>query len=159
MKYVQARNGVFERHVHDVEPTQWDENNYCLARRLDADRAAMLGVHKLKIVTPPYFDPATQKRVEKDAVLVDGVWTQVYAVEQLTEEEAAASSGEWSMRVRAERDRRLAETDWWVSKAAESGDAISAEKQTYRQALRDVTAQEGFPYSVVWPAKPEETQA
>lgn len=151
MKYVQARNGVFERHVHDVEPTQWDENNYCLARRLDADRAAMLGVHKLKIVTPPYFDPATQKRVEKDAILVDGVWTQVYAVEQLTDEEAVASRTEWSIRVRDERDRKLAETDWM----ALSDVTMSAEMTTYRQALRDITAQAGFPHSITWPTKPE----
>lgn len=151
MKYVQARNGVFERHVHDVEPTQWDENNYCLARRLDADRAAMLGVHKLKIVTPPYFDPATQKRVEKDAILVDGVWTQVYAVEQLTDEEAVVSRTEWSIRVREERDRKLAETDWM----ALSDVTMSAEMATYRQALRDITAQAGFPHSVTWPTKPE----
>jgi len=32
---------------------------------------------------------------------------------------------------------------------------MSAEMATYRQALRDITAQEGFPHSVVWPAKPE----
>jgi hypothetical protein len=155
MRYVQARGGVFERHVHDVEPTQWDENNYCLARRLEPERAAMLGVHKLKIVTPPYFDPATQKRVEKDAVLVDGVWTQVYSVESLTEEEAAERRSEWGRRMRADRDRLLADTDWWVSKAAETGEAITADKHVYRQALRDITNQPGFPFSVIWPTKPE----
>ena len=89
MRYVQARNGVFERHINDTQPTRWDENNYCFARKLDPVRAAMLGVYKLKIVTPPYFDPATQKRVEKDAILVDGTWTQVYAVESLSSDEAA----------------------------------------------------------------------
>jgi hypothetical protein len=25
----------------------------------------------------------------------------------------------------------------------------------YRQALRDITSQEGFPYDVTWPTKPE----
>jgi len=155
MRYVQARGGVFERHIYDVEPTQWDENNYCFARKLDPERAAMLGVHKLKIVTPPYFDLATQKRVEKDAVLIDGVWTQVYAVEPLTEEEAAEQRSEWGRRVRADRDRLLSDTDWWVSKAAETNSAITADKHVYRQALRDITSQSGFPYNVDWPTKPE----
>lgn len=155
MRYVQARGGVFERHVYDVEPTQWDENNYCYARRLDPERAAMLGVHKLKIVTPPYFDPATQKRVERDAVLIDGVWTQVYAVEQLTDEEAAEKRAEKAAQVRAERDRYLAATDWWVSKSAEIGEAVPADRHIYRQALRDISKQPGFPWSVTWPEKPE----
>ena len=150
MRYVQARGGVFERHVHDVEPTQWDENNYCYARRLDPERAVMLGVHKLKIVTPPYFDPATQKRVERDAVLIDGVWTQVYAVEQLTDEEAEEKRAEKATQVRAERDRYLAATDWWVLP-----DRVATENQlNYRQALRDITSQDGFPYNVTWPVKP-----
>ena len=154
MRYVQARGGVFERHVHDVEPTEWDENNYCYARRLDPERAAMLGVHKLKIVTPPYFDPATQKRVERDAILVDGVWTQVYAVEELTTEEAEARYNEWATKARSLRDGLLADTDWWVTKAAEVGEPLSEDKHNYRQALRDIPNQEGFPYNIEWPVKP-----
>jgi len=154
MRYVQARGGVFERHVHDVEPTEWDENNYCYARRLDPERAAMLGVHKLKIVTPPYFDPATQKRVERDAILVDGVWTQVYAVEELTTEEAEARYNEWATKARSLRDGLLADTDWWVTKAAEVGEPLSEDKHNYRQALRDIPNQEGFPYNIEWPMKP-----
>jgi len=52
--------------------------------------------------------------------------------------------------VRDERDRKLAETDWM----ALSDVTMSAEMTTYRQALRDITAQEGFPHSVNWPVKP-----
>ena len=150
MRYVQVRNGVFERHVIDTEPTQWDENNYCLARKLSPDRAAMLGVYKLKIVTPPYFDIATQKLVEKDAVLIDGQWTQVYAVEDMTEEEAQARYEEWATKARNLRDVWLAETDW----TALSDRTMSPEMADYRQALRDITDQEGFPYDVTWPEKP-----
>lgn len=150
MRYVQARGGVFERHVHDVEPTQWDEDNYCLARNLSADRAATLGVHKLKIVTPPYFDIATQKRVEKDAVLVNDQWTQVYAVEDMTPEEASQRYEEWATKARTLRDGWLADTDW----TALSDRTMTPEMATYRQALRDITTQEGFPYNVTWPTKP-----
>lgn len=150
MRYVQARGGIFERHVHDVEPTQWDENNYCFARNLSADRAEMLGVYKLKIVTPPYFDIATQKRVEKDAVLIDGQWTQVYAVEDMTPEEAQTRYDEWAIKARTLRDKLLEDTDW----TALSDRTMTPEMATYRQALRDITTQDGFPYAVEWPLKP-----
>ena len=53
--------------------------------------------------------------------------------------------------VRDERDRKLAETDWM----ALSDVTMSAEMATYRQALRDITAQAGFPHSITWPTKPE----
>lgn len=57
--------------------------------------------------------------------------------------------------IRKERDDKLAATDWRVIKAQETGTAMSAEWVDYRQALRDITNQTGFPHDVVWPTKPE----
>ena len=52
--------------------------------------------------------------------------------------------------VRNKRDRLLSDTDWM----ALSDNTMTPEWATYRQALRDITAQEGFPYSGNWPTKP-----
>ena len=54
--------------------------------------------------------------------------------------------------LREERDRRLAETDWM----ANSDVTMSSAWTTYRQALRDVPAQEGVTGldNVTWPTKP-----
>lgn len=56
--------------------------------------------------------------------------------------------------IRSQRTALLQGTDWIVTKAAESGEAVPQEWAAYRQALRDVPAQEGFPKSVTWPEKP-----
>lgn len=55
--------------------------------------------------------------------------------------------------LRVERDRRLAETDWMAG----SDLTMSSAWTTYRQALRDVPAQEGITGldDVTWPTKPE----
>jgi len=52
--------------------------------------------------------------------------------------------------VRADRDSRLAVTDFH----ALSDTVMSAEMTTYRQALRDVPAQGGFPHTITWPTEP-----
>ena len=52
--------------------------------------------------------------------------------------------------LRQERDRRLAETDWW----AVSDRTITDEQAAYRQALRDITATYTSLDDVVWPTKP-----
>jgi len=52
--------------------------------------------------------------------------------------------------LREERDRRLAETDWW----AVSDRTITDEQAAYRQALRDITATYTSLDDVVWPTKP-----
>jgi hypothetical protein len=55
-------------------------------------------------------------------------------------------------KLRSERNLLLASTDWTQVADAPVGQAAWA---TYRQALRDITSQEGFPHSVVWPNKPQ----
>ena len=52
--------------------------------------------------------------------------------------------------LRAERDRRLAETDWW----AVADRTMTAEQTAYRQALRDITVSYSSLDDVVWPTKP-----
>jgi hypothetical protein len=56
--------------------------------------------------------------------------------------------------VRTTRDTKLAECDWRVIKAAETATTLDAAWATYRQALRDVTAQSGFPWTITWPDAP-----
>ena len=67
--------------------------------------------------------------------------------EELLEEKA--------LRVRAERDQLLSQCDWTVLPDV----TMDLEKQTlwmeYRQALRDIPEQTGFPLDVVWPTKPQ----
>ena len=71
-------------------------------------------------------------------------WSEVSAKQ--TELTAAEPMAE----VRAERDRLIAETDWWASSDITMTDAQTA----YRQALRDVPASATNMDDAVWPTKP-----
>ena len=63
------------------------------------------------------------------------------------EEEAALAA-----EIRAERNRLLGKADIAVNLAADNGDSEAESKaRIWRQALRDVPGQAGFPYDVVWP--------
>jgi len=59
--------------------------------------------------------------------------------------------------IRAERDSRLAVCDWTQAIDSPLSDGMKAEWQIYRQALRDIPEQDGFPDDVNWPDEPEET--
>jgi len=58
----------------------------------------------------------------------------------------------WSL-VRMQRDRKLKDTDWMVTKASETGSPIPTDWSSYRQALRDITTQTD-PMNIVWPTPP-----
>lgn len=56
---------------------------------------------------------------------------------------------------RRQRSALLAEADILVNKAQDSNDdAALAKARAYRQALRDISKQPGFPANIDWPAKP-----
>ena len=61
--------------------------------------------------------------------------------------DASAAAG-----VRVTRDKKLAECDW--TQADDSPLKAASAWTTYRQALRDVPTQSGFPHTVTWPTKP-----
>ena len=58
------------------------------------------------------------------------------------------------IRVRAERDALLAQTDWRVIQAHEYGVPLAPAWAAYRQALRDITDQPDL-QNIQWPKTPE----
>lgn len=92
-----------------------------------------------------------QNIAEGNPALVDGAWTRTWVVmdatpEEITERTEARASG-----VRFDRNSRLASCDWTQLPDAPVDRATWA---IYRQELRDVTAQAGFPWNITWPSKP-----
>ena len=64
---------------------------------------------------------------------------------------------EWK-RIRTQRNKLLAETDWVVIKARENGGQVPAAWKTYRVALRDIPSEQSSKtkYSeITWPTRPE----
>lgn len=77
-----------------------------------------------------------------------------WSIEKIPEKTEAEKREEAEKSVRAKRDSLISETDYLLT----SDYPISAEDleavKVYRQALRDVPQQEGFPFDVVWPELP-----
>lgn len=67
---------------------------------------------------------------------------------EFPEEELAAQ-------IRTERDRRLAETDWYMMPDYPADPETLEVVKNYRKALRDITLQSGFPRDVEWPVMPK----
>lgn len=68
--------------------------------------------------------------------------------ELLTDEDRAKAA-------REKRDELLTETDYLLMPDYPISEEALAALKTYRQALRDVPEQAGFPSKIEWPEKPE----
>ena len=97
-------------------------------------------------LTPPY------QRVERDGVeQISGKWYTKFKVATATGDDATVIDNMVAVGKRAERDKYLKETDFY----ALSDVTMSSEMTTYRQALRDLPANDsGWPHNVTWPTKP-----
>ena len=82
---------------------------------------------------------------------IGGRWYTKWSVVDMDAEAIAAKDAEQAASMRKQRDEKLAECDWTQVDDAPVNKAAWA---TYRQALRDVTAQSGFPWTVEWPDAP-----
>ena len=84
--------------------------------------------------------------------------SQTKPTETAINEKITELDAEEPMRLmRIERNRRLAECDWVVTQATETGTTQSDAWKTYRQALRDMTSQtpsDDALSNINWPTKP-----
>lgn len=85
---------------------------------------------------------------------VNGVWYQTWVINDLSPEELALQDQAQAEAVRIDRNRRLADCDW--THLADSPLDLDAKLAwaLYRETLRMVPQQEGFPWDVKWPPKP-----
>ena len=144
--YLRLTDGVPEK--YSIEQLRRDNPSTSFLSRISRSTLAAHSVYPYTRPDRPAHDPLTANVIdgsfEQDD---DGNWSLPWVVEQLPQDQAEAN-------IRQKRDRLLKDTDWIVIKAYERNENIPAEWEVYRQALRDITGQEGFPYNVTWPTKP-----
>ena len=118
---------------------------------ISPDSLAEWNVFPVHFADQPVVDPLAQRVVEL-APMYDGQsWIQQWVVEALSQDEINANAAQQAAAVRADRNARLAATDW-TQIADSTADKLAW--AAYRQALRDVPLQAGFPQNAIWPQKP-----
>ena len=144
--FVKTNGGQIERYPYTVGDLRRDNPRTSFPKHVPTDMLADYGVYPVVRAAVPQSDPLVQSLVvHSTPTEAAGQWVLGYDVVQKTEDMAGDN-------IRRERNRLLSETDWM----ALSDNTMTPEWATYRQALRDITSQEGFPYNVEWPTKPRE---
>jgi len=109
-------------------------------------------VVEIKETSRPSCNLANQTVVEETPKLVNGIWTQNWVVLTKSQEEIDYVNETQKTIVRTQRNNKLIQCDWTqIADATADKNAWAA----YRQALRDVTNQIGFPWTIDWPTIPK----
>ncbi len=136
---------------YSLEMLRVERSNVSFQNIIGPDILAAFGVFEVTSTPPPSFDPIQSEVVETTPVLENGVWITSWVVVELSDSEKEIRQLLKASSVRADRDRLLASSDWTQVADAPVDAALWA---TYRQALRNVPSQAGFPLTVEWPVAP-----
>ena len=116
---------------------------------IDDATAACFGVVPVRPTTPPQETHSIN--LERTAVLTNGIWVEKWLETPANDEQIQERTTSCANEARQKRNQLLAECDW-----TQLADVpiLADEWITYRQALRDITAQAGFPWEITWPEAP-----
>ena len=149
-------NGTVDTYPYSVGKLRRENPNTSFPKHVPDEMLVEWNVHRVTKTDRPTVDH-TKNMVEGTPVLTNGTWTQVWETTDATAEEIAERTEQQANSVRSQRDNLLADSDWRVIKAQETGTAMSVVWVDFRQALRDITSHANFPWldDADWPGKPE----
>jgi hypothetical protein len=137
--HIKITNGVIEQ--YSISRLGVDFPNMSFPKAPPAEILAIVGIYAFTVLDQPPFNEATQIATEGDFTEVDGTWVVPWIIVNKSIADAAVA-------IRNIRDELLAATDW---QAVADRPHMSPRQVGYRNALRAVPNQAGFPFDVVWP--------
>jgi len=149
--YVLAPNQTVEIFPYSIGDLRRDNPNTSFPRNPSDAVLADWNVFPVVEQSPPNYNPADENLTQLNPTLVDGEWLQTWQVTAASAEEIAERLQRKESEVRQQRNELLSACDWTQLPDSPADHEAWA---TYRQELRDVTSQEGFPWDVVWPLEP-----
>ena len=150
MFYVKtAPDGILERYPYTLADLCCENKNTSWPENISDELAAEFGVFFVSPTPQPAdrYDINLRRTASKQGAN----WVEQWAVTPATPEQIAERTSAKESEVRQQRNALLSDCDWTQLPDAP---VPAAPWAAYRQELRDVTAQSGFPWDVVWPEAP-----
>lgn len=150
--YVKIKEGKIDRYPYSFEDLRRDNPHKSFNANTPLAVLEEHGVYVVKHEETPVFNSLTHRiQVSSIPKLVNNEWVLVKELVELDEKEQEAKLEELTVKAKEQRNKLLAATDW----LALTDNTMSPEMAAYRQALRNISKQDGFPINIIWPEKPE----
>jgi hypothetical protein len=149
--YVLAPNQTVEKFPYSIGDLRRDNRNTSFPRNPSEEMLAAWNVFPVKDRPAPAFDPATENCNQVNPTLENNEWVMTWEVTPASVEEIAERLERKSVDTRQQRNQLLADCDWTQLSDAPVNSSAWA---NYRQELRDIPEQEGFPWDITWPVTP-----
>jgi hypothetical protein len=151
MFYVKlASDDSIEQYPYTLTDLIRDNRNVSFPSVITPDIVTDFGLAPVEPSEQPTVDH-TQNLTRGVEQLPDGTFVETWVVSDASSEEVAERAAAESRSIRVTRGEALKNSDWTQLPDAPVDSAAWAD---YRQALRDIPEQAGFPWTITWPTEP-----
>jgi len=155
--YVLAPDNIVQTWPYSIVQLKFDNPETSFPASIDDPETAsdeLLASYNVFPVTPteaPAYNEQTQRVEEVNPTFDGSTWSEAWQIIELTPEQQELNTQSRAQEVRQRRDTLLEQCDWTQ---LPDSPVDPAAWTTYRQELRDVPQQAGFPWNVTWPIPP-----
>lgn len=153
---IQLDNGVPFGHPVDEKNFRMLFRNTSFPEVLSPEVVEPFGFGVYEFTAQPH--PKRFTKVVEDSPIKgnDGIYRQAWKFISMTESEKKAVTDEKAAEVRNERNMKLYMCDWTQLPESEelNSKEFIKEWKDYRNQLRNITTQKGFPWNILWPEPP-----
>ena len=152
--YAKIINNEVVKYPYAIHELKSDNPHTSFSSTIEVDFKTLnyFDTYRVFETTKPEFNHLTEKVIKVSPIYQNDRWEESWVVVLLSEDEINELTNSKADEVRAERNRLLIESDW--TQYRDISDEVSVLWAPYRQQLRDITLQEGFPFNVVFPVSP-----
>ena len=153
MFYVKTNSeGELEQYPYTLTDLRRANPNVSFSKTISDESAASFGLFPVTPSPQPAYD--YRKNLERTAIRSGDSWVEQWTEVDATAEEITARTQNQELSVRQIRNAKLKQCDWTqLTDSPLDADGKNA-WALYRETLRMVPEQSGFPWTVVWPPEP-----
>jgi len=152
--YVKAINQIVEIFPYSIGDLRKDNPNTSFPKKPSEEMLANWNVYPVTVEQEPSIDSTQKVYQDSEPSFINDAWILGWTVVEKTQEEITEENNIQAEVVRAERNTLLALSDWTQLNDAPLNDIEKTAWATYRQELRDITSQNEFPTTIIWPIEP-----
>jgi len=144
-------NDTVSQYPYTIQQLRSDNPNTSFPSQMTEEQLNQFNVYNISQVGQPSVD-YTKNVTESTPQKINGAWTQVWTVSDATEEEITQRTTDKGNEIRSQRDALLTACDY--TQLPDVPLTNKSDWATYREQLRQIPEQSGFPWNITWPTSP-----
>jgi len=151
MNYIHAKDSSIVEYPYSIEKLRNDNPQTSFPSVMSEEELGAWSVYPVTEEDAPAFNEKTESIELQAPVFNNGCWVRSWLVSPASQQEIELRTEAKSAQVRAQRDKTLLKTDFTQLQDFQGSAAEQLMWKEFRQHLRDLPDQAGFPFEINWP--------